>query len=77
MSVKVRMFRTIVISYIKFRVTGYFFPQDWYDDVKAFSEQHDYDGLVVLLSISAEHRPPDQLVAVYSNNTDLLNQVPI
>lgn len=51
------------------------FFQDWYDHVKSFSEQHDYDGLVVLLSITAEHRPSDQQVAVFSNDADLLNQV--
>ncbi|TNM89664.1 hypothetical protein fugu_003898 [Takifugu bimaculatus] len=48
--------------------------EDWYDDVKSFSEQHDYDGLVVLLSITAKH-PPDQQVAVFSYHTDLLNQI--
>lgn len=51
-----------------------FSSQDWYDDVKSFSEQHDYDGLVVLLSITAKH-PPGQQVAVFSYHTDLLNQV--
>lgn len=52
------------------------FFQDWYDHVKSFGEQHDCDGLVVLLSITAERRPSDQQVAVFSNDTDLLNQVP-
>lgn len=67
------------MSYIKFSVTGSccLFFQDWYDNIESFSEQHDYDGLVVLLSITAKHRPPDQQVAVFSNDTDLLNQVPI
>lgn len=45
--------------------------------MKSFGEQHDYDGLVVLLSIATEQRPSDQQVAVFSNDTDLLNQVPI
>lgn len=69
----VRMFGAIVVSSIQ----CYFLFQDWHDRVKSFGEQHDYDGLVVLLSITAEHRPSDQQVAVFSKDTDLLNQVPI
>lgn len=43
--------------------------------LKSFSEHHDYDGLVVLLSITGKLHHPRQQVAVYSNNTDILNQV--
>lgn len=52
--------------------------QDWHgyvDALKSFSERHGYDALVVLLSINNTIHHPRQQVAVYSNNTDILNQV--
>ncbi|PWA15871.1 hypothetical protein CCH79_00008988, partial [Gambusia affinis] len=52
--------------------------EDWHhymDDLKLFCHQNGYDALVAVLSISdAVHHPRHQ-VAVYSNNTDILNQV--
>lgn len=66
---------TIVTSYINIQCNCTSSFQDWYDHVKSFSEQRDYDGLVVLVSSTAKHRPPDQQVAVFSNDTDILNQV--
>ncbi len=72
----------ILISYfLKIYLFIYLFQslfQDWHsyvDDLKAFSDRHGYDGLVVLLSISGPCHHPYQQVAVYSNNTDILNQV--
>ncbi|XP_040898196.1 protein prune homolog 2-like [Toxotes jaculatrix] len=52
--------------------------QDWHayvDGLKTFSHRHGYDGLVVLLSINDTVHHPRQQVAVYSNNTDILNQI--
>ncbi|CAJ1068431.1 protein prune homolog 2-like [Xyrichtys novacula] len=52
--------------------------QDWrvYEDVlKSFSHRHGYDGLVVLLSIDDTLHPPRQQMAVYSSNSDILNQI--
>ncbi|XP_059192944.1 protein prune homolog 2-like isoform X2 [Centropristis striata] len=43
--------------------------------LKSFSHRHGYDGVVVLLSINDTVHHPRQQVAVYSNNTDLLNQI--
>ncbi|KAA8592190.1 hypothetical protein FQN60_017645 [Etheostoma spectabile] len=51
---------------------------DWHgyvDGMKSFSHRHGYDGLVVLLSINDTVHHPRQQMAVYSNNTDLLNQI--
>lgn len=45
------------------------------DGLKYFCHHHDYDGLVILLSISDTVHHPRQQVVVYSNNTDILNQV--
>lgn len=45
------------------------------EGLKAFCHQHGFDGLVVLLSISDSVHHPRQQVAVYTNNTDMLNQV--
>ncbi|XP_047448002.1 uncharacterized protein LOC125012220 isoform X2 [Mugil cephalus] len=52
--------------------------EDWHgyvDGLKSFSHCHGYDGLVVLLSINDSVHHPRQQVAVYSNNTDFLNQI--
>nr|XP_046242083.1 uncharacterized protein LOC124057657 [Scatophagus argus] len=52
--------------------------EDWHDyvdELKSFSECRGYDCLVVLLSISDKLHHPRQQVAVYSNNTDILNQI--
>ncbi|XP_028269261.1 protein prune homolog 2-like isoform X3 [Parambassis ranga] len=52
--------------------------EDWHDYVdglKSLSHRHGCNGLVVLLSISDTVHHPRQQVAVYSNNTDLLNQI--
>lgn len=52
--------------------------QDWHsyvDGLKLFSDHHGYDGVVVLLSINDTLHHPRHQVAVYSNNTDMLNQV--
>ncbi|XP_070820924.1 serine-rich adhesin for platelets-like [Chaetodon trifascialis] len=52
--------------------------EDWHsyvDGLKLFSERHGYDGLVVVLSFSDTLHHPHQQVAVYSNNTDILNQI--
>lgn len=52
--------------------------QDWHnyvDDLKLFCHQNGYDVLVAVLSISDTVHHPRQQVAVYSNNTDILNQV--
>ncbi|XP_008292664.1 dentin sialophosphoprotein [Stegastes partitus] len=52
--------------------------EDWrgyLDGLKSFSHSHGYDSLVVLLSICDTVHHPRQQVAVYSNNTDLLNQI--
>ncbi|XP_038558850.1 uncharacterized protein LOC119891356 isoform X2 [Micropterus salmoides] len=51
---------------------------DWHsyvDGLKSFSHHHGYDGLVVLLLINDTLHHPHQQVAVYSNNTDILNQI--
>nr|XP_057926425.1 protein prune homolog 2-like isoform X2 [Doryrhamphus excisus] len=45
--------------------------RDYEDALKSFCNRHHYDGLLVLLSLD----PPRQQVAVYSSNTDLLNQI--
>lgn len=39
-----------------------------------YCENHGYDGLVILLSVSDKRHHRQQL-AVYSHNTDILNQV--
>ncbi|KAI3372812.1 hypothetical protein L3Q82_023275, partial [Scortum barcoo] len=52
--------------------------QDWHrymDGLKSFNHRHGYDGLVILLSINDTLHHPRQQVAVYSNNTDILNQI--
>ncbi|XP_017269258.1 protein prune homolog 2 isoform X3 [Kryptolebias marmoratus] len=49
--------------------------QDYVEGLKSFCHQHDYDGLVVLWSISDSVHHPRQQMAVYSNNTDMLNQI--
>ncbi|XP_069555508.1 uncharacterized protein [Brachyistius frenatus] len=52
--------------------------EDWHgylDGMKSFSHRHGYDGLVVLLSINDTVHHPRQQVAVYSNNSDMLNQI--
>ncbi|XP_038162389.1 uncharacterized protein LOC119797393 isoform X1 [Cyprinodon tularosa] len=52
--------------------------EDWHeyrDDLKLLCHQNDYDGLVVVLSINDTVHHPRQQVAVYSSNTDILNQV--
>ncbi|XP_031712036.1 uncharacterized protein LOC116388388 isoform X3 [Anarrhichthys ocellatus] len=54
------------------------YKEDWHgyvDELKSFSHRHGYDGLVVLLSINDTVHHPRQQVAVYSSNTDLLNQI--
>ncbi|KAM3610640.1 uncharacterized protein V6R79_006802 [Siganus canaliculatus] len=52
--------------------------EDFYNNeegLRLFGERHGYDGLVILSSITdALHRPRQQ-VAVYSNNTGLLDQI--
>ncbi|KAF7652954.1 hypothetical protein LDENG_00089770 [Lucifuga dentata] len=45
------------------------------DQLKSFSDRHGYDGLVVVFSISDTVQLLCQRVAVYSNNTDILNQI--
>ncbi|XP_029999307.1 uncharacterized protein LOC115425728 [Sphaeramia orbicularis] len=45
------------------------------DRLKSFSLHHGYEGVVVLLSISDPVYHPRQQVAVYSNNTEILNQI--
>ncbi|KAE8292209.1 Protein prune-like protein 2 BNIP2 motif-containing molecule at the C-terminal region 1 [Larimichthys crocea] len=52
--------------------------EDWHsyvDGLKLFSVHHGYDGVVVLLSINDTLHHPRHQVAVYSNNTDMLNQI--
>ncbi|XP_063753199.1 protein prune homolog 2-like isoform X3 [Eleginops maclovinus] len=52
--------------------------EDWHgyvDGLKSFSHRHGYDALVGLLSSNDTVHHPRQQVAVYSNNTDLLNQI--
>ncbi|XP_044051453.1 uncharacterized protein LOC122875889 isoform X4 [Siniperca chuatsi] len=52
--------------------------EDWHgyvEGLKSFSQRHGYDGLVGLLSITDTLHHPRQQVAVYSNNTDFLNQI--
>ncbi|XP_027889864.1 uncharacterized protein LOC114154722 isoform X2 [Xiphophorus couchianus] len=52
--------------------------EDWHnyvDDLKLFCHQNGYDVLVAVLSISDTVHHPRQQVAVYSNNTDILNQI--
>ncbi|XP_071339160.1 uncharacterized protein [Trachinotus anak] len=52
--------------------------EDWHayvDGLKLFTHRHALDGLVVLLSINDKVHQPRQQVAVYSNNTDILNQI--
>ncbi|XP_068461126.1 uncharacterized protein [Clinocottus analis] len=54
------------------------YKEDWHgyvDELKLFSHRHGYDGLVVLLSINDTVHHPCQQMAVYSSNTDLLNQI--
>ncbi|XP_029295066.1 uncharacterized protein LOC115013169 isoform X2 [Cottoperca gobio] len=54
------------------------YQEDWHsyvEGLKSFSHRHGYDGLVVLLSINDTVHHPRQQVAVYSNSTDLLNQI--
>uniref|UniRef100_A0A1A7Z699 Prune homolog 2 n=1 Tax=Iconisemion striatum TaxID=60296 RepID=A0A1A7Z699_9TELE len=48
--------------------------QDYVDGLKFFCHRHGYEGLVVVLSVSEVHHAHQQ-VAVYSNNTDMLNQI--
>uniref|UniRef100_A0A3P9HE07 Prune homolog 2 with BCH domain n=1 Tax=Oryzias latipes TaxID=8090 RepID=A0A3P9HE07_ORYLA len=45
------------------------------DGLKAFTHQHGYDCVVVLLSIQDAVHHPRQQVAVYSNSTHVLNQI--
>ncbi|KAM4576452.1 uncharacterized protein PAE49_006557 isoform 3-T3 [Odontesthes bonariensis] len=49
--------------------------QSYMDELKSFSLCHGYDSLVILLSISDTVHHPRQQMAVYSNNTDMLNQI--
>ncbi|XP_060894892.1 protein prune homolog 2-like isoform X2 [Labrus mixtus] len=52
--------------------------EDWHnyvDVLKSFSHRHDYDGLVVLLSVDDTLHHPRQQMAVYSSNADILNQI--
>ncbi|XP_054905051.1 uncharacterized protein LOC129372072 isoform X2 [Poeciliopsis prolifica] len=52
--------------------------EDWHnyaDDLIVFCHQNGYDVLVAVLSIRDTVHHPRQQVAVYSNNTDLLNQI--
>ncbi|KAM6931378.1 uncharacterized protein FYW49_003251 [Xenentodon cancila] len=52
--------------------------EDWHgyvDGLKSFIDRHGYDGVVVLLSIIHTVHCPRQQVAVYSNNSDILNQI--
>ncbi|XP_034068529.1 uncharacterized protein LOC117543953 isoform X3 [Gymnodraco acuticeps] len=52
--------------------------EDWHgyvDGLESFSHRHGYDALVGLLSTNDTVHHPRQQVAVYSNNTDLLNQI--
>ncbi|XP_008416749.1 uncharacterized protein LOC103470240 isoform X1 [Poecilia reticulata] len=52
--------------------------EDWHnyvDDLKLFCHQNGYDVLVAVLSIRDTVHHPRQQVAVYSNNTDILNQI--
>ncbi|XP_037337986.2 protein prune homolog 2-like isoform X3 [Pungitius pungitius] len=54
------------------------YDEDWHsyvDELKSFSHRHGYDGLVLLPSINDTLHHPRQQVAVYSSNTDLLNQI--
>ena len=56
----------------------YIISQDWHgyvDGLESFSHRHGYDALVGLLSTNDTVHHPRQQVAVYSNNTNLLNQV--
>ncbi|XP_024131502.1 protein prune homolog 2 isoform X1 [Oryzias melastigma] len=45
------------------------------DGLKAFTHQHGYDGVVVLLSMQDAVHHPRQQVAVYSNNSHVFNQI--
>ncbi|KAM9743069.1 uncharacterized protein ACNS7B_010702 isoform 1-T1 [Menidia menidia] len=49
--------------------------RSYMDGLKSFSLCHGYDGLVILLTISDTVHHPRQQMAVYSNNTDMLNQI--
>ncbi|XP_061585224.1 protein prune homolog 2-like isoform X2 [Cololabis saira] len=52
--------------------------EDWHgyvEGLKSFIHHHGYDGVVVLLSIIHKVHCPRQQVAVYSNNSDILNQI--
>ncbi|XP_033947833.1 uncharacterized protein [Pseudochaenichthys georgianus] len=52
--------------------------EDWHgyvDGLESFSHRHGYDALVGLLSTNDTVHHPRQQVAVYSNNTDLLNKI--
>ncbi|XP_056232593.1 uncharacterized protein LOC130169695 isoform X4 [Seriola aureovittata] len=52
--------------------------EDWHgyvDGLKSLTHRHSLDGLVVLLSINDTVHHPRQQVAVYSNDTDILNQI--
>ncbi|MEQ2288703.1 hypothetical protein AMECASPLE_025510, partial [Ameca splendens] len=48
---------------------------DYMDYLKLLCHQNDYDGLVVVLAINDTVHRPCQQVAVYSSNTDILNQI--
>ncbi|XP_074525620.1 uncharacterized protein LOC141789944 isoform X2 [Halichoeres trimaculatus] len=49
--------------------------RDYVDVLKSFSHRHGYDGLVVLLSVDDALHHPRQQMAVYSSNSDILNQI--
>ncbi|KAG7489448.1 hypothetical protein JOB18_012537 [Solea senegalensis] len=52
--------------------------EDWHvyvEGMKSVSQGRGLDGLVLLLSISDTLQHPYQQVAVYSNNTEILNQI--
>ncbi|XP_077942696.1 uncharacterized protein LOC120830992 isoform X5 [Gasterosteus aculeatus] len=54
------------------------YKEDWHsyvDELNSFSHRHGYDALVVLPSINDTVHHRRQQVAVYSSNTDLLNQI--
>ncbi|XP_029960074.1 protein prune homolog 2-like [Salarias fasciatus] len=48
---------------------------EYIDGLKFFTQQLGFEGLVVLMSVSDSVHHPRQQVAVYSNSTDLLNQI--
>ncbi|XP_077418249.1 uncharacterized protein LOC144049321 isoform X2 [Vanacampus margaritifer] len=45
------------------------------DALKSFCNRHGYDGLMLLLAVEDAVSPPRLQLAVYSNNTELLNQI--